>query len=83
MSRPQRIVLGGYVCHVLNRANGRVRTFRKQSDFLAFEKILAESAALFSMCICGCCIMGDHWYLLLWAQGDGNLDTVNPLGKEL
>jgi putative transposase len=73
MSRPQRIALGGYVYHVLNRANGRLRIFRKESDFLAFEKILADGAAMFSMRLCGYCIMGNHWHLLLWPRGDDDL----------
>jgi len=45
------------VYHVLNRANGRLRIFRKASDFLAFEKILADAMAMFSMRLCGYCIM--------------------------
>ncbi len=73
MSRPQRMALGGYVYHVLNRANGRLRIFRKDSDFLAFEKILAAGTALFSLWLCGYCIMSNHWHLLLWPQGDGDL----------
>jgi len=76
MSRPQRMALGGYVYHVLNRANGRLRIFRKDSDFLAFERILAEGTALFSMRLCGYCIMGNHWHLLLWPQGDGELSHL-------
>jgi putative transposase len=63
------------VYHVLNRANGRLRIFRKESDFLAFEKILADAAALFSMRLCGYCIMGNHWHLLLWPQRDGELSS--------
>jgi putative transposase len=73
MSRPKRIALGGYVYHVLNRANGRLRIFRKESDFLAFERILADGTGLFAMRLCGYCIMGNHWHLLLWPQGDGDL----------
>jgi len=42
MMKRQRITLGGYAYHVLNRANGRLRIFRKAGDFLAFERILAE-----------------------------------------
>ena len=42
MGRPRRLALGGYVYHVLNRANGRLRVFRKVGDFAAFEEILAE-----------------------------------------
>jgi putative transposase len=73
MPRPKRITLGGYVYHILNRANGRLRIFRKDNDFLAFEQILAEGAERFSMRICGYCIMSNHWHLLLWPHGDGDL----------
>ena len=73
MARPKRIALGGYVYHALNRANGRLRIFRKDDDFLAFEQILAEGAERFSMRICGYCIMGNHWHLLLWPREDGDL----------
>ena len=38
-------MLGGYVYHVLNRANGRLRIFKKKEDFAAFEAILAEGKA--------------------------------------
>ncbi len=59
--------------HTLNRANGRLRIFRKDDDFLAFEQILAEGAERFSMRICGYCIMGNHWHLLLWPRRHGDL----------
>ena len=35
MSRQARNTPGGMVYHVLNRANGRLRLFRKDEDFLA------------------------------------------------
>ncbi|MEJ2650171.1 MAG: hypothetical protein P8016_17395 [Sedimentisphaerales bacterium] len=47
MARAKRVALGGYVYHVLNRANGRLRIFRKYDDFLAFEQILAEAIGQF------------------------------------
>lgn len=67
------MALGGYVYHVLNRANGRLRIFRRENDFLAFEKILGEGLTRFSMRLCGYCLMGNHWHLLLWPPGDGDL----------
>ena len=73
MPRAKRITLGGYVYHVLNRANGRLRIFRNNGDFLAFEKILAEGLKRYPMRLCGYCIMGNHWHLLLWPIGDGDL----------
>jgi putative transposase len=73
MSRPKRITLGGYVYHALNRANGRLRIFKKQGDFEAFEKIIAQGLERFNMRICGYCIMSNHWHLLLWPYEDGSL----------
>lgn len=73
MPRANRITLGGYVYHVLNRANGRLRIFKKHGDFLAFEQILAEGIERFGMRICGYCIMSNHWHLLLWPEQDGEL----------
>jgi putative transposase len=71
MGRPKRVALGGYVYHVLNRANGRLRIFRKKADFAAFEAILAEGIERFDMRIWGYCIMSNH--LLLWPREDGDL----------
>jgi putative transposase len=73
MPRSKRITLGGYVYHVLNRANGRLRIFRKDGDFLAFEQILAEGIERYSMRLCGYCIMSNHWHLLVWPVSDGDL----------
>ena len=73
MTKRARITLGGYVYHVLNRANGRLRIFRKTGDFLAFEKILAEGLARVPMRLCGYCLMSNHWHLLLWPRGDSDL----------
>ena len=73
MPRAKRIDLGGYVYHVLNRANGRLRIFRKKDDFLSFEKLLAQGIKNYQMRICGYCIMGNHWHLLLWPHNNGDL----------
>ena len=43
MPRRARSIIGGYAYHVLNRANGRLRLFRKEADFEAFEQVLAEA----------------------------------------
>ena len=40
MPRVARVAPGGVVYHVLNRANGRLRLFKKDQDYLAFEKVL-------------------------------------------
>lgn len=43
MGRPQRAALGGFVYHVLNRANARRTIFRHDSDYEAFETVLVEA----------------------------------------
>ena len=73
MPRKKRIDKGNIVYHVLNRANGRLRIFKKRADFAAFEQILAEGVERFGMRVCGYCIMGNHWHLVLWPREDGDL----------
>jgi putative transposase len=73
MPRRKRIARGNLVYHVLNRANGRLRIFRKPADFEAFEAILAEGLARFDMRLCGYCVMATHWHLVLWPRRDGDL----------
>lgn len=73
MPRLARIAKGNIVYHVLNRANGRLRIFKKRRDFEAFEEILAAGSEMFGMRICGYCIMSNHWHLVLWPRNDGDL----------
>ena len=42
MPKTARSIVGGYAYHVLNRANGRLRLFKKAADFQAFEQVLFE-----------------------------------------
>ncbi|HLN30556.1 MAG TPA: transposase [Gemmataceae bacterium] len=74
MGRPHRVALGGYVYHVLNRANGRLPIFQKDGDYAAFERILAEALehvpGIRLLCYC---LMPNHWHLLLWPRADGEL----------
>ncbi len=73
MPRPRRQCAGGIVYRVLNRANGRLRIFRKRADFEAFERVLAQGIERVGMRLCGYCIMGNHWHLLLWPRADGDV----------
>lgn len=68
MPRQARNTPGGYVYHVLNRANGRLRLFRKANDFLAFERTLAEAMKRLPTRLLGWCIMGNHWHFVVWPR---------------
>ena len=60
MRRPKRSALGGWVYHVLNRANARMPIFRKDEDFAAFERVLEEAVARTGMRLLSYCLMGNH-----------------------
>jgi putative transposase len=58
---------------VLNRANGRLRLFRKEGDFLAFFECVREALARQPMRILGWCVMGNHWHMVVWPEREGEL----------
>jgi putative transposase len=75
MPSPKRQCSGGVIYHVINRANGKLRIFKKPADFIAFERVLAQGLARIPMRLCGYCIMGTHWHFLLWPREDGDLSA--------
>jgi putative transposase len=73
MGRPQRSALGGYVYHVLNRANARMTIFRRDRDYEAFETALAEAVERTRTRLLAYCLMPNHWHLVVWPRADGEL----------
>ena len=57
--------------HVLNRANGWLRIFKKPDDFHAFERVLEEAKERFRTRICAYALMSNHWHLVLRPEADG------------
>lgn len=70
---------GGLVYHVLNRANARHTIFDNDADYLAFERALAEAQERIAMRILAWCLMPNHWHLILWPHGDGELSDFMRL----
>ena len=70
MPKKKRITKAGIAYHALNRANGKLRIFKKDLDFIAFENVLAEGIERFDIRLCGYCIMSNHWHMLLWPAND-------------
>src|SRR3954471_6123372 len=68
MPRRARSIVGGYAYHVLNRANGRLRLFKKEADFRAFEKVLHEAQERYSLRILGYVVMSNHWHFVVWPK---------------
>ena len=73
MGRTKRQCAGGIAYHVLNRANGKLRIFKKRADYEAFELILSQALERVPMRLCGYCVMGNHWHMLLWPRNDGDV----------
>ena len=68
MPRRARSIVGGYAYHVLNRANGRLRLFKKDADFAAFEQVLVEALARVPLRILG----------YTFAAADLNSELIGP-----
>ena len=71
--RPPHAAEGGLVYHTLSWANARLAIFADDGDFAAFERILAEVVKQFDMRLLAYCAMPNHFHLLLWPRGDGDL----------
>jgi putative transposase len=75
MPRLARVAPGGLVYHVLNRANGRLRLFKKPEDFAAFEEVLALARERLPIRILDFVMMSNHWHMVLWPERDGELTS--------
>ena len=73
MARTARVAPGGLVYHVLNRAVARLPLFRKEEDYLAFERILVETQERHPTRILAWCLMKNHWHFVIWPRKDGEL----------
>jgi len=73
MPRTARVAPGGTAFHVLNRANGRLTLFRKDDDYLAFQRVLAEAHRRVPTRLLAWCVMPNHWHMVLWPRRDGEL----------
>ena len=73
MPRITRIAPGGYVYHVLNRANGKLRLFKKDDDYIGFYRALQLAMQRHPIRLLGSCLMGNHWHFVAWPREDGQL----------
>lgn len=73
MGRPRRAAEGGFVYHVLNRANANTNLFAEASDFEAFERVLQEAVDRTAMRLLTYCLMPTHWHLVVWPTDDGQI----------
>ena len=73
MPRAERTDIGGYIYHIINRANARVQIFDTNDDYQLFETVLEEGKERTGMRVLAFCIMPNHWHLVLHPQANGDL----------
>lgn len=73
MGRPHRAAEGGYVYHVLNRANARMKIFEDDGDYEAFENVLVQAVERTQTRLLAYCLLPNHWHLIVWPRQDGEL----------
>jgi len=61
------------IFHVLNRGNDPRQIFDDDGDFAAFERVLEAALDAVPVRLLGYCLMHNHWHLLVWPRGDGQL----------
>lgn len=73
MARIPRSVVGDIPYHILNRANGREKIFKKEKDYEAFIKIISEAKEKHPVDIFTFCLMPNHWHFSLSAKNGENI----------
>jgi putative transposase len=63
------------VFHVLNRGVGRMKLFRKDADYEAFERVLEQTLESAPLRICAYCLMPNHWHFVVWPRGARDMAT--------
>ena len=73
MGRPERTDAGGYVYHILNRANARATIFNSDKSYQDFEEILFEAVEKFGMRLIAYVIMPNHFHFVLYPETEGEI----------
>jgi putative transposase len=73
MPRRPRSCPAGFVYHIWNRAAGRLRLFKKDADYLAFERVLLEAHRRHPIRILDWCLMPNHWHFSVYPKADGQV----------
>ncbi|MBI4161025.1 MAG: transposase [Acidobacteria bacterium] len=73
MPRTGRASVGGICYHVLNRGNRRSRVFWDDRDYLDFLGLMDRACRRVPLRVLGYCLMPNHFHLVLWPRGDGDL----------
>jgi hypothetical protein len=73
MLRTARVASGGFVYRALKLSVDRMRLFRKESHFEAFERVKVEAHLRQPIRIPSYCVLLNHWHFVAWPEEDVKL----------
>jgi len=73
MPRIARGPTSDVVSHIVSRGNGRATVFGDLDDYAAFVALLGEACEREPMRVIGCCLMPNHFHLVIWPPKGGDL----------
>ena len=73
MPRTARASVGGICYHAINRGNNRARIYHADRDYEGFIELMVRACRRIPMRVPGFCLMPNHFHLVLWPYGDGDL----------
>ena len=79
MARQARIDVPNVPYHVINRAVGRLRIFRKDADYQLFIDLLTEAVEKTGMKLLAFTVMPNHWHLVLFPEKAGDMKVFMHL----
>jgi putative transposase len=79
MPRTLRASAANSCYHVPNRGNRRERVFHDDGDYAALVAAIAEASLRIPMRVLAFCLMPNHFHLVLWPEGDGDLSRMHWL----
>jgi putative transposase len=56
-----------------NRSVGRMKLFRQDGDFEAFERVILQAHQRYPLRILSYCIMSNHWHFVVWPKDDSDV----------
>ena len=65
--------MGGVCYHVMNRGNDRAMVFHDERDYQAAVDLIGPACDRLAMRVLDYCLMPNHFHLVLWPHGDGDL----------
>jgi putative transposase len=75
MPRPPRADEADALYHALNRGNARQSIFRKEADYEAFQKVIAQGLERYDVSLYSFQLMPNHWHLVLRCGQDGEMSA--------